>query len=304
MAYIIDRAKLWKESGAETCSLFIQNDRIDYIKADMSRYNAIRMDASGYVMTPGHVMLEYSILQEKSFPEFKKYMKKKLLAKGCTAFIAVCPAKGEKDLTLRLQEARKALLNSPIDYYLALKVPVASLTPGLIRASKRNKIPLIIIEVAHEDELKQIPWGWIREASFPYLMPIIPLWNHTENSFVRRRRNIAWQETAKAHKIATLPDFPPEHVPLPKEVLKRIGIYPHKGDIRIGGEVDYNLYELKEANRSVDEFTQLDYHRHIPKFTIHRGRPVKTGHIFHFSPGFGRECTVLKPGHFISNQFS
>ena len=33
-----------------------------------------------------------------------------------------------------------------------------------------------------------------------------------------------------------------ERMPLSLDVLKKIGIYPQQGDLRIGGEVDYNIY--------------------------------------------------------------
>ncbi|MCZ0754454.1 hypothetical protein [Anoxybacillus sp. J5B_2022] len=88
-------------------------------------------------------------------------------------------------------------------------------------------------------------------------------------------------------------------MPLPLAVLKKIGIYPQKGDLRIGGEVDYNLYA--HISSKVAETFVVDYDKHVPVITVHNGKVMKAGDELFFQPGFGRERVVRAPGMFTAN---
>ncbi|UOK56851.1 hypothetical protein MGI18_19080 [Bacillus sp. OVS6] len=96
------------------------------------------------------------------------------------------------------------------------------------------------------------------------------------------------------------PDCPSEHEPLEKSLLMKIGIYPEKGDIRIGGEVDYNLY-VRNGFNSVEEMSASRYHNHIPTFTIHKGQLIKVDEKVCIRPGFGEFCEISMSGRFAAN---
>lgn len=92
-----------------------------------------------------------------------------------------------------------------------------------------------------------------------------------------------------------------ERMPLSLDVLKKIGIYPQQGDLRIGGEVDYNLYKKESVSRLVAETPIVDYDNHVPVVTVHKGRLLKVENQIHFYPGFGMERVIRAPGMFVAH---
>jgi hypothetical protein len=302
MAYIIDQANVLKENGIVTCSILVKDQRIDYIQANMDRLTFTRMDAKNYIMTPGHVMVDYSLCTSTmSFTQFKEEMIEHYLSKGCTTLLAICDVKHERDISKSLEAAKHRLLNSPIDYFMGIKIPLKIITPSLIRACKRKGISLVIVEIEDED-LYQIPWGWIRDALYSYSVPIVPKWITIEKSSFRRDRHIKeWKEITEDNNIPTLLSFPEDNQPLSLNALRKIGIYPLKGDIRIGGELDYNFYDIETLGTLVEEKPLLDYHKHIPLLTMHKGEFIKVDNRLIYRPGFGNGCKVKIPGHFASS---
>ncbi|MDF0726236.1 hypothetical protein PY093_05845 [Cytobacillus sp. S13-E01] len=303
MAYIIDRANVLKENKIAKCSLLVKGERIDYISDNLNRYNCNKMDISQFLLTPGHVMMDFSLGSSlKPFHQFKQEMIDDFISKGCTTILSICDVKFERELSKALNEARHRLLNCPVDYFLGIRVPLKLTTPSLIRSCKRKGISLVIVEIDEEDNLFRIPWGWIRDAQYSYPVPIVPQWNTKNKSQSKKdRQSSLWQEITEDNHISSLHDCPNEKDPLSLNVLKKIGIYPAKGGIRVGGELDYNLYDLNDVSYSVEQKPLLDYHSHIPKVTMHKGKFLKVDNQILFRPGFGDECRVKIPGHFASS---
>ncbi|MBE4910274.1 hypothetical protein IMZ08_19740 [Bacillus luteolus] len=302
MAYIIDRANVLKENGIMKCSILVKQNRIDYIQSNLDRLTYTKMDATNYIMTPGHVMIDYSLCEaNKPFTQFKQEMTNQYLSKGCTTLLTVCDVKHERDLSKNLEAAKHRLLNSPIDYYMGIKIPLKIMTPTLIRTCKRKGISLVVVEIEDED-LYQIPWGWIRDALYSYAVPIVPKWIQTEKSTFRRDRHIKeWKEVTEDNNIPTILTIPEDNQPLSLNALRKIGIYPDKGDIRIGGELDYNFYNIEQLGSSVDEMPLLDYHNLNPIITMHKGEFLKVDNRLIYRPGFGNGCKVKLPGYFASS---
>lgn len=302
MAYILDNANVWTGNKLHTYSILVKNDRIDYVSNNLNRFRLMKSDLSKYILTPGHIMMDFSFATGLSFHHFKDKMINEYLVKGCTTILTISEVASERRIPEILKEVRHHLLCSPVDYFIGIKIPLKILTPSLIRTCRRLKIPVVIVEINQIDELIKVPWGWIREAFYSYRLPLIPKWNIKEKSFFQGNRyKDLWEEITQNNKIPTIPNCPSTDEPLSGDTLKKIGIYPSKGDIRIGGELDYNLYDVNDIGYSVEEKPLLDYHKHIPKITMHKGRFTKVGELVYFRSGFGNECIVKVPGYFVSS---
>ena len=302
MAYIIDQANVYKESKVLKCSILVNDNRIDYISPNLDRLKFIRMNFSNYLSTPRHVMLTSSFSSNLPFHQFKEIMQDKYLSNGCTTVLVVSEVARERELEHTLKRTKSNLINSPIDFFIGIRVPLNILTPSLIRACKRKKIPILFVEINDVKDLHSVPWGWIKEAIFPYSFPIVPIWIEKQKSrFHAKRRSEVWNKMILDMGLPSIETGLQEDIPLSKDTLKKIGIYPTKGDIRTQGDLDYNLYDLNDLSDSVEELSILDYHSHIPSVTMHKGKPMKIQSKVYFRPGFGKECKVVLPGRFSSN---
>jgi hypothetical protein len=302
MPYILEKANVLKDNRVITCSILIKNQRVDYMKENLKRLSFMKTNLSQYLLTPGHVMINYSFSKGHSFQSFKMEVTEKYLKKGCTTLLVISDVKSERELADSLKNTRHYLLNSPIDYYLGIRIPLEALTPSIIVACRRKKIPVIIVTIEKVDDLYKVPWGWIRESYHSFQIPIIPEWKMKEKAiFNSNRKDEMWRVMTEQNRIPTIPVCPTENEPLSFDMLKKIGIYPDKGDIRVGGELDYNLYEHDSIGYSVDEKPTLDYHNLIPTITMHKGNFTKVDANVYFRSGYGNECIVKKPGFFASS---
>jgi hypothetical protein len=150
----------------------------------------------------------------------------------------------------------------------------------------------------NEEEMYSIAWGWIREALYPYFLSFVPVWNKNYTKGKMKRATEHWKELLKEERIPTVPVCPEEGEPLPINVLRRIGISPYKGEIRIGGDVDYNLYIQK--SREFANIEELNYDMDKPIITVHKGRNIKVGNQLFINPGFGEQLCIKVPGFFAS----
>ncbi|KXG11029.1 hypothetical protein AT864_00112 [Anoxybacillus sp. P3H1B] len=298
MPYIIDQANMIKNGQLQRCSIVVDGNRIDYISQQTKAYRWIRMPVNEFLLTPGYIMLDFSFQTPRSFPEFKEYMQQHFLSKGCTSLLAVCDVLYEQQLPNALQKLRQSLLNSPIDYFIGAKIPFRLLTPSFIRACKRWKVPVLFVELQGEERLEEAPWSWMYEAFVSYPVTLVPYWITQDAT---KRLQMRWKELLSSYRIPFIPFALQERTPLSLDVLKKIGVYPHKGDVRIGGEVDYNLYARTLLSDSVAETAIVDYDKHIPMITVHNGRIMRAGNHLFFYPGFGKERTIRVPGMFAAD---
>ncbi|KAA0550250.1 hypothetical protein FZW96_02625 [Bacillus sp. BGMRC 2118] len=294
MTYVINNANVKKENELITCSLSVKNNKIEYIKSHMNNVNFMKMDVSPYLLTPGHVMLDFKIEQLTTIQSFKEHMKQ-LVRKGCTTALVGVSVKYESELKQKVKKIQQHMINSPIDYCICIKVPIRALTPSLIRQCKRLKIPAIFVELK-EEELYSTVWGWIRESLYPYFLSIIPIWTADYSKNKSKRLTAEWKGLLEEEKIPTVPICPKEGEPLAVNVLRKIGISPLKGELRIGGDVDYNLYKRK--SREFANQDEVNYDMDSPVITVHKGRNIKVGNEFYINPGYGDQLCIKVPGFY------
>jgi hypothetical protein len=298
MPYVIEGAYVIRQEQLQRCSLVIDHNRIDYISEQAKQYTWMRMEIGEMIVTPGHVMVDFSFQKPRSFLQLKQYVKQHLIAQGCTTLLAVCDVSDENQLVPKLQRLRQHLLNSPIDYFIGVKVPLHMITPSFMIACRRLKIPVIFVEMQENDELHSVPWHWIAEMLKTHPLAFVPYWSKGKRM---KKQETAWRKLLAAHHIPFIPFPLQERMPLSLDVLKKIGIYPQKGDLRIGGEVDYNLYKKESVSRLVAETPIVDYDNHVPVVTVHKGRLLKVENQIHFYPGFGMERVIRAPGMFVAH---
>jgi hypothetical protein len=295
--YIIENANLLKDKQLKTCSLLINNNRIDKIDSYFKYYRLIKMSADPYVMTPTYVLFNSYIPQIKGFQELKKCLIEKFLLKGCTTLFTYVNVSCENELSTKISALKTALLSSPIDYLIGVRIPIRVITPSFIRKCKKEKVPAIFVDLEQDDELELIPWGWIKEAMFPFNSPLIPIISSPKKKEVKSVLS-KWKGIMNRENIPALYEELEENSPLTISVLNKIGLYPQKASLMSGTEVSYNLYTKPKESKNIDELNLFHYHGDRLVVTVHKGTILRAGDNVIFKPGNGELVRVRTPSYF------
>lgn len=298
MAYIIENAHLLKEDRLEQTSLFIKNKRFDSLRPSYKRFSHMRLDANSYIMTPPHILFNPNIPFDSSFQSMKEYYIKEFITKGCTMFLTYAEVDKEYLLNSAIKRMKTKLLNSPIDYVIGVRIPLRLLTTSFLRKCKREKIPAIFIEIEEDAELESIPWGWLREAMFPYNSPLIPIFT-SDKPKNRNRARAKWVSILEQEKIPFIQDELSAGEPIQHKNLCKIGIYPVKTGIHQGGEVSYNFYSKEDFYSNMGEKGLFQHYQEKLLVTVHKGTVVRAGDEIMFRPGFGEHVTIKTPSFYI-----
>ncbi|HEY2420873.1 MAG TPA: hypothetical protein VGI04_05645 [Neobacillus sp.] len=297
MDYIIENANILKRNQITKCSFLIKDDRIASLQFGLKHHKLIKMNAEPYIMTPTYCLLNTKIPLNGTFQEVKDYMTCTFLRKGCTTLFTYVNISFENELSEKIKDTKTALLNSPIDFIIAVKISLHQLTQTLVRKCKKEKIPALFVEIKDPSELDQIPWGWIREALFPFNCPLIPVISSTLKKEVKEVLS-KWKAIMIQEKIPSLFEEIEEDRPLSVNVLNKIGLYPHKASLMHGTELSYNLYLKGREIKNVDEVNLFHYHGDRLVVTVHRGKVVRSGEEVLFKPGNGEHVKVRTPSYF------
>ncbi|NSL52284.1 hypothetical protein [Calidifontibacillus erzurumensis] len=300
MTYIIEDANVVSDDGICVRSFLIIENKISHFGKSLKKYQGKRVNVSNYFMTPGHVMADFNILQCDNFINYKKHLVK-LIDKGCTTVVVPCYIRYESEFEKKIRAARHAMINSTIDFIIGVHMAAEKLSPQTIRLCKRHKLPYIIIDIEDKTNIFSIPWGWIREAQFQYQVPIYPKWNTKDKQLLKQQMN-EWEQMTANHQIPTCLYFPFDDHPRPLQRLirKQIGIYPKKGELLIGNDLDYNLYQYPLDGEKVEESSKFNYDNNDPIITVHKGKLLKENGKVNFFPGYGQELKLTMPGLFAS----
>jgi hypothetical protein len=299
MTYIIENANILKESELVTTSLLVKENKIAYISNNFRKYSFTRMNAEPYIMTPTYVIFDsLANMKSSSFEGKKDYFLKKFIMQGCTTLLTYVNIKYDHEVSSKIKSTKLELINSPIDYLIGIKVPLRLLTPSLIRKCKKEKIPAVFIEFNEMDNLSNIPWGWIREAMFPFNSPLIPYINESDQR-KSKKLLLDWNEIMLSQKINHIEAPLLENVPLQLRVLSKLGVFPHKSSILQGGELSYNLYRKNRDIKKVDVDSLFQYHNDRLLVTVHKGVVIRASEAgILFRSGFGEHVTVKLPAFF------
>lgn len=299
MTYIIENANILKESELVTTSLLVKENKIAYISTNFRKYSFTRMNAEPYIMTPTFVLFD-SLENFKNFhfEEKKNYILRNYIMQGCTTLLTYVDIKYENEVSSKIKSTKMELINSPIDYLIGIKVPLRLLTPSLIRKCKKEKVPAIFIEFNELDDLAIIPWGWIREAMFPFNSPLIPFFTESDQ---RKSKKLLfeWNNMMMTQKINHIDAPLVDMIPLPLKVLSKLGVFPLKSSILQGGEVSYNLYRKNRDLKNIDVASLFQYHNDKLLVTVHKGVVIRASEAgILFRSGYGEHVSVKLPAFF------
>lgn len=299
MTYIIENASILKENDLMTTSLLVKDNKIAIMSNNFNKYSLMKMNAEPYIMTPTFCLFDsLTDLDEKPFQQKKEYFQKNYILKGCTTILTFVDIKYESELSTKLKNIKMELINSPIDYIIGIRIRLHLLTPGFIRKCKREKIPAIFIDLQDSDDLSIVPWGWIREALFPFNSPLIPIISEVENQN-NKKLLLEWKNELAKQKIHHFEAPLTERIPLQLHELSKLGIFPLKSSIIQGGEVSYNLYKKSREIRNVDVMSLFHYHNNRLLVTVHKGVIIRAaGNELLFRSGFGEHVKVKMPSFF------
>lgn len=298
MAYIIENASLLKNYSLEQTSLLIKDERFHSVRTTFKKFSYMRLNADAYLMTPPHIVFCPVLPSNTSFRERKQFFIDTFINRGCTMFLTYAKVDKEYMLQSSIKETKKQLLSSPIDYTVGIKIPLQLLTPTFVRKCKKLKIPAIFIEIEGDaSTLESLPWGWVREAMFPYNSPLIPVFTE-EKTKLRKLAKENWTSILTKEKIPFIEHELSVEEPISLKNLCKLGIYPKKVGIYQGGEVSYNFY-LKEGLGSQLKADELFKNaKEQLQVTVHRGMVIRAGSRVNFRSGFGEHVVIDTPSFF------
>nr|WP_263325910.1 hypothetical protein [Neobacillus sp. Marseille-Q6967] len=297
MGYIIENANILKETQLTKCSLLINDTIITARESQLNRYKLMKMDMDAYIMTPSFVLFDPNIPLKTSFRDLRHYLMGHFLMKGSTTLLTYVTVSYESELCEKIRQTKTALISSPIDFVLAVKIPARLLTPSFIRKCKKEKIPAIFIEADNIHDLENLPWGWIREAMFPYNQPLIPI---ISTQLKKEAKGVLskWKAIMEKEKLPAIFEELKEHEPLSVPTLNKIGLYREKTSLLHGSELSYNLYFKGREIKNVDEVNLFLYHGDRLAVTVHKGKVVRAGKEVLIKPGNGEHVKVQTPSYF------
>jgi hypothetical protein len=300
MAYIIENVHLLKGQAFIETSMLVEGQRILSATSAFTRYKHMRMDADKYIMTPTHVLFDTNLPVKESFKERKEYYLKNFIFKGSTVVFTAVKIQFERQLEEKLKQAKNDLLDIPIDFVLAVSIPPRLLNPGFIRKCKKNKVPAIFLEIDEMETLADMPWGWIKEALFPYNCPIIPMFPESTHKKGKQLQLNAWSELMKKEKVPAVNQDLNNRGPVPRSILKKTGIFPAKSNLNSGGELSYNLYHINAETKHRDEHGLFFQSKHLA-VTVDKGKVIRAGDEVYYRPGKGENVIIKTPGFFTDN---
>lgn len=222
MTYIIENANLYKHNQLVTTSLLVNDGKILSVQPTFSKYLYMKMNANDFLMTSTSVFYADGIPDQNEHFEIENYMTSRYLNQGCTAVLVSAEIQHVNEFDNAIEQVRQFYQNSPLDYTIAVKIHIKDFTVPFVQKCKQKKIPAIFLEFQDKRELYKIPWGWVRDALFPYNCPLIPVIGK-EQEFILLE---TWKSILKREKIPHIEEPLTEQTPLKLQVLKKIGIYP------------------------------------------------------------------------------
>ncbi|MGR3764825.1 hypothetical protein [Rossellomorea sp. NS-SX7] len=295
--YIIENADYASHDRIGQISLLVEDNRIAAIRERFSYYNHIRLNVSPFIMTPSHVMCDTALPVNHDFSSFKAYFLEHFIAKGCTTILTSFRIAYEFEFMEKLEARRTSLLSSPLDYTIGLISPAHLITVNVIRLCKRNKVPVIWLLLDDIKAFTSVKWGWIKGLLNDYRITFVPFFTTNLDKKEKIKHLKIWQKTMKYENIPHFSEEIQQKVPLPLEQLKKIGMYPHRGNFLSGGELSYNLY-MKSDEQPSSAGNSFHYESHVLKCTMNRGKYHYLNDQGYFYPGAGKELCIQTPGFF------
>lgn len=282
MRYIIERP-LESLGTSTVLSYLVDSQKISYVSQGPLRMNVMKMSMQGFKMIPGHITPLMS-LNTMKIDAVKRCLTQKV-HQGTTTLLTSARIKYLHEAERELKRTRHLLVSSPIDYCIGLSLSPAKLTPEIMSFCKKKKVPFIELICDDFNQLTQVVWERIREANFPYQAVIFPSFPVKVEEKKRKIWQKKWNELSTKLQIPTLYKQINEDEPLPLPFLKLLGIYPIKGGLFSGSDVDYCLVSTADPVEKT-------------KAVVVRGTVIYSENHLESHQGYGKEITVIQPRRF------
>ncbi len=295
--YIIENANWLKDTKLTQTSFLIEDGRVSSIRDSFRYYRYMKMDISPFLMTPGHFFCYLEVPGgSDDFASIKNYYLNELINTGCTTVLTAFSIKYEYEFLKELKNRKATMINCPLDYTIGLRISDNLITPNIIRSCKRHRVPVIWIEMDDAGKFKDIPWGWIKGLLYDYPITFVPFFTTNIDIKTKMKHLKIWQQSMENEGIPHIPHEIPLKVPLELNILKKIGIYPLRGNFLVGGEISYNLY-MKPGDTGTEPLS-FHYDQLVLKCTMNKGKYQYVNSRGHFYPGAGEELIIQTPGYF------
>ncbi len=287
MKYIM---QVWDDVLDRQKKILVDQGLIQFCSESVEGRNIIEMDTSLFNVYSGKVKIERDIGFAFQNGQGISYVKRMLLF-GYSSFIYIVDLEYESLTERLIEETRKHLASCPLDFVLAVRVPLGRLRPSWIRKLKQMSIPLIFISADSEEDLIQAPWQRFLEAGFPVRMMFL-LDQHQSQLPQKEKQSIlqVWQGIVKDWRMNSYFHVSKPGEGLPLLFLKRLGMYPQKGSFDSGSDADYFMYS---KDRKVEPAIE------IPDVIALRGVIIKSGTTWNLEKVKGRELTSIIPEQFL-----
>ncbi|RDU36352.1 hypothetical protein DRW41_12500 [Neobacillus piezotolerans] len=289
MPYIIENATILREGKRSSQSILVEGGKITAVRDELPAYSYMKMNVDAFLMTPAYTILDGN-LPENSPEEIKATIEEKYLKNGCTTLLTYAKVDYERLIAQKLSEVEESLAGIPADYAIGIKIPIRILSPAVLRECKKRKLPGVFVEFTTAASLEQIPWGWVREALFPYncpLIPSIPIQDEAQKRLLLAK----WKKVMENERIPSLHYEVEESVPVASQALNRMGIFPWRSSLIHNAELSYNLY-WNEGMGETDERSFFLHHGDKLVLTVRRGKIIRIGSKADFAEGSGEHIKV------------
>ncbi|KUP06567.1 hypothetical protein Q75_08585 [Bacillus coahuilensis p1.1.43] len=297
MAYIFEESTWFTDEKEYKGSLLVKNGKIQSIRERFSYYSYYRVETAPFYLSPTHTVLDRQLVEGQA-NKIKEYVCNQFLKKGITTVIIPLIINYSGELKEKIQHYLSLLEGIAIDTVFCVRIEAKRLSEKIIRECCKEKISLILLDVEHDEELVKPHWGWIKSHLFSYPICFVPQYLSNLDKDERRKRIQYWENVMISNKIPHLLWSIRENYPLSIQVLKKIGVYPKRGNFLVGGEVSYNLY-LYSPFKSVDEPGAIHYDELSLSLTVHRERVVFNLGEVTYIEDFGEHLTIKTPAFFV-----
>ncbi|QPC46691.1 hypothetical protein [Mangrovibacillus cuniculi] len=296
MSFIMDNVHLVNDSKIQVTSLLIENNKFASIRNGFPYYRHTRMDTTPFIMTPTKVVYDSKIGVNSCLKDFRQ-IQKGYIAKGITTVITSFEPPFLHSFEKTLRKRRKELYNSVLDYALLLTCPIEKLTIDWIRTCQKTGIPAIIVRISGQaiSTMDMNKWRWFKEVVRFSPIMFLPQFDILDDK-VRKKWEQWWENKMHVYFLPHSVEPLENGSQISLQNLKKIGLYPKRGKLLVGGELSYNLFYKSSL---VDASSALLYDDSTLALTIQRGQAIYINGKINYSPGFGEELDQLFPNTFV-----
>lgn len=287
MPYVLEGISLYENDEIKQTNLVVKDSLFYSRDLSVTYLKYIRLQMDKYIMIAG----ETAFGSLETYKENPMEYTTKMILLGATTIIFPVDVSYEYQLKQAFKSARQALTDFPLDYVFVLQIPLPLLRPSIVRYCRQHYIPGIITKIHDVSSIQSIPISWIRDAAFPYKIVFIPQFSSNEKD--QQRMN--WNGLFQNMQLAYVEDQIALHQYLPKKIVKMLGIYPHKGILRTGGEVTYNV--IHEEDQTTLMSQKKLYHDKI-LYTVFKNKVIRAGTACFIPSEKGKELVIKVPGFF------